>query len=70
MTAAGTAMKEAYKSHGLLKSEAKRLKGWLEQEFEESKKYSNFVDSIYKPDENEKELIKWLNDLDEEACEL
>lgn len=47
MSAAGTAMKEAHKNHGLLKSEAKRLKGWLEQEFEEGRKYNKFVEVVW-----------------------
>jgi hypothetical protein len=41
------AMREAVNSYGLLKGEAKRLKSWLEQEFEEGKKYSNFVEGAW-----------------------
>ena len=39
-------MREAVKNYGLLQGEAKRLKSWLEEEFEESKKYDNFVEKI------------------------
>ena len=41
------AMREAVKNYGLLQGEAKRLKEWLEQEFEEDKKYDSFVQSLY-----------------------
>ena len=40
------AMRETVKNYGLLQGEAKRLKGWLEQEFEESKKYESFVNKL------------------------
>jgi hypothetical protein len=40
------AMREAVNSYGLLKGEAKRLKGWLEKEFEENKKYESFLTKI------------------------
>lgn len=45
------AMREAVKNYGLLQGEARRLKGWLEKEFEESKKYDDFVKQVF--DENE-----------------
>ena len=40
------AMRETVKNYGLLQGEAKRLKGWLEQEFEENKKYKSFINKI------------------------
>ena len=40
------AMREAVKNYGLLQGEAKRLKGWLQKEFEESKKYESFVNKL------------------------
>jgi len=68
MTAAGTAMKEAYKNHGLVKSEAKRLKGWLEQEFEENKKYKNFVECLGDlgalEELKDEELDEWIKELE------
>jgi hypothetical protein len=39
-------MREAVKNYGMLQGEAKRLKKWLEEEFEEDKKYNNFVNNI------------------------
>ena len=42
-----TAMREAVKNYGLLQGEAKRLKLWLEQEFEENKKYEIFAEKVY-----------------------
>ena len=42
-----TAMREAVKNYGLLQGEAKRLKGWLEKENEESKKYDDFIEKSF-----------------------
>jgi len=56
------AMREAVKNYGLLQGEAKRLKEWLEKEFEESKKYESFVESL----KNKIDLDQLdLTDLDE-----
>jgi glycosyltransferase involved in cell wall biosynthesis len=41
------AMREAVKNYGLLHGEARRLKCWLEEQFEESKKYEDFIEKIY-----------------------
>jgi len=46
-TSCKLAMREAVKNYGMLQGEAKRLKKWLEEEFEESKKYNNFVESVW-----------------------
>jgi len=55
-------MREAVKNYGLLQGEAKRLKEWLEKEFEESKKYESFVESL----KNKIDLDQLdLTDLDE-----
>ena len=68
MSAAGTAMKEAYKNHGLLKSEAKRLKGWLEQEFEKGKKYNKFVECLGDlgalQELKDEDLDEWIKELE------
>ena len=40
------AMREAIKNYGMLHGEAKRLKKWLEKEFEENKKYELFVNKL------------------------
>ncbi len=45
-TSCKLAMREAVKNYGMLQGEAKRLKKWLEEEFEEDKKYNNFVNNI------------------------
>jgi len=61
-TGCKTAMREAVKNYGLLQGEAKRLKGWLEKEYEESKKYESFVESL----KNKIDLDQLdLTDLDE-----
>ncbi len=54
------AMREAVKNYGLLQGEAKRLKGWLEQEFEEGRKCESFVYAIYG---EELELQSEIDDL-------
>jgi len=46
-TSCKLAMREAVKNYGMLQGEAKRLKKWLEEEFEEGKKYNNFVESVW-----------------------
>jgi len=46
-TSCKLAMREAVKNYGMLQGEAKRLKKWLEEEFEEDKKYNNFVESVW-----------------------
>jgi glycosyltransferase involved in cell wall biosynthesis len=53
------AMREAVKNYGLLQGEAKRLKGWLEQEFEESIKYESFITAI----DIENENSNWLDEI-------
>lgn len=68
------AMREAVKNYGLLQGEAKRLKGWLEQEFEENKKYDNFVNSLkesfptdYDSEERLQKFNKFIGDLEDEG---
>tara|TARA_R100000900_G_scaffold133531_1_gene110292 strand:+ start:3807 stop:5087 length:1281 start_codon:yes stop_codon:yes gene_type:complete len=58
-----SAMREAVKNYSLLQGEAKRLKTWLEKEFDEEKKYNAFIDAII--DCDPKELNDWLSSLDE-----
>ena len=41
------AMREMVNNYGLAQGQAKRLKDWLKEEFEESKKYNNFVESVW-----------------------
>jgi len=60
------AMREAVNNCGLLQGEAKRLKGWLEKEFEDVDKFKNFVTAIN--GEESLEMIDWMNDIHEE-CE-
>ena len=55
-----TAMREAVKNYGLIKGEAKRLKQWLEENFEETKKYDEFVHALYG---DELELQSEIDDL-------
>ena len=45
-TSCKLAMREAVKNYGMLQGEAKRLKEWLEEEFEEDKKYESFVNKL------------------------
>jgi len=45
-TSCKLAMREAVKNYGMLQGEAKRLKEWLEEEFEENEKYHCFVNNI------------------------
>ena len=56
-------MREAVKNYGMLQGAAKRLKTWLEKEFDEEKKYNAFIDAII--DCDPKELNDWLSSLDE-----
>tara|TARA_R110002020_G_scaffold101258_2_gene238694 strand:+ start:2738 stop:4018 length:1281 start_codon:yes stop_codon:yes gene_type:complete len=45
-TSCKLAMREAVNNHGLIKGAAKRLKKWLQVEFEEGKKYEAFVEAL------------------------
>jgi len=56
-TSCKLAMREAVKNYGMLQGEAKRLKKWLEEEFEESKKCEAFVDSIIEKEEDDNIII-------------
>ncbi len=42
-----TAMRETVKNYGLVQGEAKRLKVWLENNFQEAEKYDSFVQAFY-----------------------
>ena len=57
------AMREAVKNYGLLQGEAKRLKNWLEQEFEEKLCYFKFIDAIFPNAKTEEEMAKEIDDL-------
>jgi len=41
------AMRETYNNYGLAHGQAKRLQKWIATEFEESKKYQGFVESVW-----------------------
>ena len=59
------AMREAVNNYGLLRGEAKRLKAWIEEEFEQSKKYDHFVKSILQGEiDIENEVDELFNQLE------
>ena len=59
------AMREAVKNYGLVKGTAKRLKEWLEVEFEEGKKYEAFVDALVGDElKQQQEIDDLFNQLD------
>lgn len=62
------AMREAIKNYGMLQGEAKRLKAWLEEEFEESKKYEHLVECLDElgalEELKDEELDEWIKELE------
>ena len=59
------AMEDVYKNYGLAKSKANKLKKWVCEEFEESRKYEAFIDSIISKDE-----IEMMEDIEKMFEEL
>ena len=59
------ALRDAVKNYGFLKSSSRRLKKWLETEFEESAKYEGFVEALLGDDlQREKEIDDLFNQLE------
>jgi len=56
-------LKSLVKNHGAAKSQAKKLQTWILENFEESKQYQLFCDSVYKPSEQEEEWNNTLNQI-------
>ena len=62
--ASKTVMRECYKNYSMLLGTAKKLQKWLHEEFEESKKYDDFIQAFFGDElEAEKEIDDLFNQL-------
>tara|TARA_R110002124_G_scaffold84427_1_gene219875 strand:- start:14873 stop:16147 length:1275 start_codon:yes stop_codon:yes gene_type:complete len=56
-------LRSIHKNYGAAKSDATKLKKWVQETFHQDNQYQKFCDSVYKPSKEEKEWDATLNEI-------